>query len=92
MILDNLTTLKVMRSAPKRQKINFDPPLDALGSEVSSAHQINIVRHTYDSMTAFLWKYGPDSNFHLKSIGGDPRFWWLRRLQKWPDQPQSVEN
>ena len=53
-ILGTPATSKVTRSAPKRQKLKFDPPLDALGSGFYSALRINIVRHTYDRMAHFL--------------------------------------
>ena len=46
----------VMRSAPKSQTPTFDPPLDASGSELSSAGRIIAVRQTCEVVAPHFWK------------------------------------
>ena len=49
-------TSNAAMSAEKCRKIKFYPPFYALGSGLSSAHRINIVRQTRDHKTSFFWK------------------------------------
>ena len=52
--LEQLSISNVTRSAPKCRKMKFDPPLDAPGSGLSSAHRINNVQQTRELMATFF--------------------------------------
>ena len=47
---------------------NFDPPLDALGSELSIERRINIVRQTREYVRNFLWKSHQTIDLRVSSV------------------------
>ena len=71
---------KIMRSAPKCRRIMFGPSLDAPWSKVSNALRMNSVRQKFNHKT-ILSKNLQDWHLNLKSIGRDPIFWSIQRLQ-----------
>ena len=46
----------VLRSVPKSQTPTFDPPLDASGSELSSAGRIITLRQTCEAVAPHFWR------------------------------------
>ena len=56
----------VMRSAPKSQTPTFDPPLDASGSELSSAGRIIAPRQTSEVVAPHFWKRNKMFEFWAK--------------------------
>ena len=63
----------VMRSAPKSQTPTFGPPLDASGSELSSAGGIIAVRQTCEAMAPHFWKRDEMFTFWAK---------WVHKVSK----------
>ena len=58
----------VMRSAPKSQTPTFDPPLDASGSELSSAGRIIAARQTCEAVAPHFWKRDEMFEFWAKCV------------------------
>ena len=62
-----------MRSAPKSPTPTFDPPLDAWGSELSSAGRIIALRQTCEVVAPYFWKRDEMFEFRAKSVHKVPK-------------------